>query len=77
MGQTGIYANKSDLVEWNGTVPVKDYPINEDSVNCEIIHKNTDQQVCLTQDVSIKYLQPPAPATPGDVVIRYNYIYYS
>jgi hypothetical protein len=30
-GQTGIYANKSEIVNWKGEKSINEYPINEDN----------------------------------------------
>ena len=38
LGQRGIWANKSEVVNWKGILPITDYLINEDP-NPEIINK--------------------------------------
>lgn len=44
LGQTGIYANKADIINWTGPLPLEKYPINEDP-SPQIVHKESTQQV--------------------------------
>jgi hypothetical protein len=69
-GETGILANREDISNWNGPVALSEYPINEDP-NPEIVHKKSDHQISYVQEVAIRYLKPPTPPPPGDVIIRY------
>lgn len=68
-GQKGIWANKSESVNWLGPFPLANYPINEDS-NPEVIRKKTDQLLTYQQEIAIRYLRPPTPPPPGDIVIK-------
>lgn len=67
-GQRGIWANKQEVVNWRGPVPVSQYPINEDS-NPEIITKRSNHQVEYIQELAIRYLRPPTPPAPGEIII--------
>ena len=68
-GQKGIWANKSESVNWLGPYPLANYLINEDT-NPEIIRKKTDQLLTYQQEIAIRYLRPPTPPAPGDIVIK-------
>jgi len=67
-GQRGIWANKQEVVNWRGPVPVSQYAINEDP-NPEIITKRTSQQLEYIQELAIRYLRPPTPPAPGEIII--------
>lgn len=67
-GQRGIWANKQEVVSWRGPVPITQYAINEDS-NPEIITKRSGQQVEYIQELAIRYLRPPTPPPPGEIII--------
>jgi hypothetical protein len=59
-GYTGLLLNKKEVDQWRGTVPVENYPINNDP-DPEVIRKRIDkvvyEQVCAT-----RWLNPgPAP----------------
>jgi hypothetical protein len=49
-GQRGIWANKSEVVNWRGVVPIEKYEINSDATP-EIITKRTQQQLVYQQEV--------------------------
>ena len=68
-GQTGIWVNKSEVLNWKGVIPITNYLINEDS-NPEIIRKQTEQKLVYDQEVAIRYLRPPTPPPPGEILIR-------
>lgn len=69
LGQRGIWANKSEILNWNGPVPISQYRINEDT-NAEIIHKTSAQPVEYTQEIQVRYLRPPTPPVPGELIIK-------
>lgn len=69
LGQTGIYANKQDTLDWSGHFPLQEYPVNEDA-NPEIIHKESTEQMNYTQEISIRYLKPPPVQQHGDLVVK-------
>ena len=68
-GQTGIWLNKTELGAWKGDISLEQYAINEDS-NPEIIRKHTEHQLIYDQEVAIRYLRPPTPPPPGEILIR-------
>ena len=69
IGHTGAWINKDEIVNWRGIIPITQYLINEDS-NPEVIRKKTEQQLIYEQEVAIRYLRPPTPPPPGEIVIR-------
>lgn len=71
LGQRGIYMNKSEVQGWSraSQVPIGDYPINNDP-QPQVIHKRPKQMVNYIQEMAVRYLQPPTPEPPGDIVIR-------
>jgi hypothetical protein len=68
LGQRGIWANKSEVVNWRGVIPITEYVINEDA-NPEVITKRSTQQLTYVQELAIRYLRPPTPPQPGEIVI--------
>lgn len=68
-GQSGAWTNKAELLAWKGVIPLSQYLINEDS-NPEIIRKRTEQQLIYEQEIAIRYLRPPTPPPPGEILIR-------
>ena len=68
-GEKGIWANKNEIVNWRGHFPISNYPINDDP-NPEIIRKRTEQQLVYHQEVAIRYLRPPTPPAPGEILIQ-------
>jgi hypothetical protein len=68
-GQTGIWVNRSEVLNWRGVIPITQYVINEDS-NPEVIRKKTEQQLIYEQEVAIRYLRPPTPPPPGEILIK-------
>jgi len=67
-GQRGIYANKAEVVNWRGPLPITEYSINEDP-NPEVITKRVTQQLEYVQELAIRYLRPPTPPAAGEIVI--------
>ena len=68
-GETGIWINKLESSNWNGTLPLSDYEINKDPCP-EIIRKKSDQEIVYKQEIAIRYLRPPTPPPPGDIIIQ-------
>ena len=60
--------NKSEIFNWNGTIPISDYPIFQD-LEPEIIIKKSQKQVEYIQGLAIRYLKPPTPPPAGDIII--------
>ena len=50
LGQRGIWANKSEVMNWRGPIPITEYQINEDS-NPEVITKQSDQSLVYVQEL--------------------------
>lgn len=67
-GERFLYANKNEAIRWKGPIPLSEYQINKDD-NPEIITKKVDQKLEYKQEVAIRYLKPPTPPTPGEIVI--------
>ena len=67
--EKGIWANRCEVCTWKGDLPIQEYPINEDPCP-EIINKKSCKKVEYCQEIAIRYLKPPAPAAPGDIIIR-------
>jgi len=68
-GQTGIWSNRAEISAWRGVIPITQYQINEDA-NPEIIRKRTDQTLVYEQEVAVRYLRPPTPPPPGEILIK-------
>lgn len=69
LGQKGIWANRSEVVNWRGLIPIEQYVYNEDP-NPEIITKRTQQKIEYIQELAVRYLRPPTPPLPGEIVIK-------
>jgi len=67
-GETGVWANKAEVVNWRGVIPITEYQINQDS-NPEVITKRSEQLLEYIQELAIRYLRPPTPPPPGEIVI--------
>lgn len=68
-GQRGIWANRAETINWKGVIPISQYSVNEDS-NPEVITKRSQQQLVYQQEVAIRYLRPPTPPAPGEIIIQ-------
>lgn len=68
LGQRGIWANKSEIANWRGELPINEYLINHDP-NPEVITKKSKQNVEYIQELAIRYLRPPTPPAPGEILI--------
>jgi hypothetical protein len=68
-GERGVWVNKNETSNWKGSLPLGQYQINDDP-NPEIIRKRTDQQLQYMQEVAIRYLRPPTPPPPGEILIQ-------
>ena len=67
-GNRGIWANRAEVVGWKGVLPIEKYQINEDP-NPEVITKRIKQQLEYVQELAIRYLRPPTPPAPGEIII--------
>jgi hypothetical protein len=68
-GLSGILLNKSEISQWKGDIPIEKYPINQDG-NPEIITKRSQQKLEYVQELAIRYLRPPTPPAPGEIIIN-------
>ena len=68
-GNKGIWANRCEACQWKGDIPLNDYPINEDSCP-EVINKRLKQKLEYVQELAIRYLKPPTPPAPGEIIIK-------
>lgn len=68
-GFNGIWANKQEVLNWRGPIPITDYRLNEDN-NPDFITKTINEPVEYTQDITVKYLKPPTPEKHGDLIIK-------
>lgn len=68
-GQRGLWINKNECQNWKGPVSIDNYKLNYDP-DPEIIYKENHQPVEYTQDIMVRYLKPPTPPPPGDIIIR-------
>lgn len=67
-GNKGVWVNKAEVMNWRGDLSINEYVINEDA-NPEIIMKRIDRSIEYVQELAIRYLRPPTPPAPGDIVI--------
>jgi len=68
IGQRGIWMNKAEVNAWRGDIAISEYRIHEDA-NPQIINKRVEQQIEYVQELAIRYLRPPTPPVPGEIVI--------
>ena len=68
IGQRGVWVNKAEVSAWKGDLAISEYKIYEDS-NPEIITKKVTQLVEYVQELAIRYLRPPTPPAPGEIII--------
>ena len=69
IGHRGIFANRTELQAWRGKLPLAEYKIYEDP-NPQIIRKKNAEKIKYIQNIKIRYLKPPPPGAPGDLVIK-------
>lgn len=48
---------------------MQNYQINQDE-NPELITKKSDLRLDYTQEIAVRYLRPPTPPEPGDIIIQ-------
>jgi len=68
IGQRGIWMNKAEVNAWSGDLAITEYKIHEDA-NPQVVQKKFEQQVEYVQELAIRYLRPPTPPAPGEIVI--------
>jgi hypothetical protein len=69
LGQRGIYANKCEANNWKGEIPLSQYTLNQDD-NPQLIKKKVTHQLEYIQELAVRYLRPPTPAPPGEIIIK-------
>lgn len=68
LGKKGIWLNKNESLNWHGSVPLCNYEINQDK-RPQFIYKKSNCELNYIQELAIRYLRPPTPPAPGDIVI--------
>ena len=68
-GQRGIWTNRAEVANWKGELPITDYKLNEDP-NPEYITKKYKENLEYVQELAIRYLKPPTPPAPGEIIIK-------
>lgn len=68
LGNRGVWLNKEEVLNWRGELSIEQYLINEDA-NPEIITKRVDRSIEYVQELAIRYLRPPTPPAPGEIII--------
>ena len=66
--ERGIWSNKAEVQAWRGDLPITEYTLHHDP-NPLVITKKTKQDVEYVQELAIRYLRPPTPPAPGEVLI--------
>jgi hypothetical protein len=66
--ESGLWINKQEVINWKGVIPIEDYIINED-LNPQVITKRHEQALVYIQELAIRYLRPPTPPPPGEIII--------
>jgi hypothetical protein len=68
-GHRGLWLNKQESLNFNGPIPLHQYKLNDDP-NPELVRKAYTQPIEYNQEISVRYLRPPTPPEPGDLIIR-------
>jgi len=71
LGNRGIWTNREEILQWKSELPITKYEINEDT-EPTIIRKKYQQDVVYEQELAVRYLRPPAPPSPGDIIITHE-----
>jgi hypothetical protein len=69
--ERGIWANKCEVCTWKGDLPIGEYPINQDCCP-DLIKKKSCKKVEYNQEIAIRYLKPPTPQAPGEIIIKHE-----
>ena len=56
LGEHGIWANKLEVLNWKGEIPIEKYKINQDQ-NPEIIIKKLKDSIEYIHEIAIRYLK--------------------
>jgi hypothetical protein len=76
LGQRGLWLNKAEVDAWRGDLNITEYSINEDP-SPQIITKRVEQVLEYVQELAVRYLRPPTPPAPGEIVITQEADYRS
>lgn len=68
LGERGVYLNRAEAAEWRGDLALAEYTLNEDA-SPELVLKQSLERVEYVQELAIRYLRPPTPRVPGEIVI--------
>lgn len=60
--------NKTEINSWRGDRLISEYHLNEDNEPL-IVHKKMTQELEYVQELAVRYLRPPTPPSPGEIVI--------
>ncbi|RNA05580.1 hypothetical protein BpHYR1_048826, partial [Brachionus plicatilis] len=60
---------KLETINWREELTIHEYKINTD-INPEVLIKNSRQQIEYIQELAIRYLRPPTPPAPGEIIIN-------
>ncbi len=69
--ERGIWANRCEVCTWKGDLPIGEYPINQDCCP-DLIKKKSCKKVEYNQEIAIRYLKPPTPQAPGEIIIKHE-----
>ena len=68
LGQRGLWLNRAEVNAWRGDISIEQYRIHQDA-NPQIVTKRVEQVLEYVQELAIRYLRPPTPPAPGEIII--------
>ena len=68
IGQRGLWLNRAEVNAWRGDIAISEYRIHQDA-NPQIVTKRVEQVLEYVQELAIRYLRPPTPPAPGEIII--------
>ena len=68
-GETGLWANKLEVLNWKSDLPIESYKLNEDH-NPEIITKHLKESIENIHEIAVRYLKPPSPLYSDEIIIN-------
>jgi len=68
IGQRGLWLNRAEVNAWRGDIAISEYIIHQDA-NPQIVTKRVEQVLEYVQELAIRYLRPPTPPAPGEIII--------
>jgi len=66
--EKNAWLTNADLNNWKGDLPLKNYQVNTDSSPI-VRTKRVKDDVEYIQEMALRYLKPPTPPQPGEIVI--------